>query len=73
MPLLAPSSAGSRDRALSSNRFRIAAYLDPQVGLQGTWERDILAMGKHIKKKNFGALKSYDYHVLMQQILPQAL
>jgi hypothetical protein len=33
----------------------------------------VLAMGKHIKKKNFGALKSYDYHVLMQQILPQAL
>jgi len=30
-------------------------------------------MGKHIKKKNFGALKSHDYHVLMQQILPLAL
>jgi len=41
-PLLPPpSSAGSRDRAPSSNRFRIAAYLDPQVGLQGTWERDM--------------------------------
>ncbi len=41
MPLLPPSSVGSRDRAPSSNRFRIAAYLDPQVGLQGTWGRDI--------------------------------
>ncbi len=39
-PLLPPSSAGSRDRAPSSNRFRIAAYLDPQVGLQGTWGCD---------------------------------
>ncbi len=39
-PLLPPFSAGSRDRAPSSNRFRIAAYLDPQVGLQGTWGRD---------------------------------
>jgi hypothetical protein len=40
MPFLPPSSAGSRDRAPSSNRFRIAAYLDPQVGLRGTWGRD---------------------------------
>jgi hypothetical protein len=29
--------------------------------------------GKHIRKKNFGALKSHDYHVLMQQVLPLAL
>jgi len=35
------SSARSQDRAPSSNRFRIAAYLDPQMGPQGTWERDI--------------------------------
>ncbi len=41
-PLLPPSSAGSRDHAPSSNRFRIAAYLDPLVGLQRTWERDSL-------------------------------
>jgi hypothetical protein len=40
MPLSPPSSAGSRDRAPNSNRFRIAAYLDPQVGLQGTWGHD---------------------------------
>jgi hypothetical protein len=40
-PLSPLSSAGSRDRAPSSNSFRIAANLDPQVGLQGTWERDI--------------------------------
>jgi len=39
-PLLPPSSARSRDRAPSSNCFRIVAYLDPQVGLQGTWEHD---------------------------------
>lgn len=32
-----------------------------------------LAMGKHIRKKNFGNLKSHDYHILMQQILPLAL
>jgi hypothetical protein len=30
-------------------------------------------MGMHIKKKNFGDLKSHDYHVLMQQFLPLAL
>ncbi len=37
---LTPSSAGSRDRAPSSNSFRIATYLDLQVGLRGTWELD---------------------------------
>jgi hypothetical protein len=30
-------------------------------------------LGQHIRKKKFGALKSHDYHVLMQQILPLAL
>jgi hypothetical protein len=30
-------------------------------------------MGKHIKKKNFGNLKSHDYQKLIQQILPLAL
>jgi hypothetical protein len=29
--------------------------------------------GKHIRGKKFGALKSHDYHVLMQQLLPLAL
>jgi hypothetical protein len=29
--------------------------------------------GKHIRSKKFGALKSHDYHVLMQQLLPLAL
>ena len=29
--------------------------------------------GKHIEKKNFGVLKSHDYHVLMQQLMPLAL
>ena len=27
-------------------------------------------MSQYIRKKNFGGLKSHDYHVLMQQILP---
>jgi hypothetical protein len=27
--------------------------------------RHVLVMGKYIKKKNFGSLKSHDYHVLM--------
>jgi hypothetical protein len=31
------------------------------------------AFGKHIRKRNFGALKSHDYHVLMQQLMPLAL
>jgi hypothetical protein len=31
------------------------------------------AFGKHIQKRNFGALKSHDYHVLMQQLMPLAL
>jgi hypothetical protein len=30
-------------------------------------------LGKHIQGKKFGSLKSHDYHVLMQQILPLAL
>jgi hypothetical protein len=30
-------------------------------------------LGKHIKKRNFGALKSHDYHVLLQQLMPLAL
>jgi hypothetical protein len=38
------SSARSRDRAPSSNRFRIATYLDPRVGPQGTWGRDNFAI-----------------------------
>jgi O-acetylhomoserine/O-acetylserine sulfhydrylase-like pyridoxal-dependent enzyme len=32
-----------------------------------------LAMEKHIRKNNFGNLKSHDYHILMQQILPLTL
>ena len=28
---------------------------------------------KHIREKNFGALKSHDYHVLMQTLIPLAL
>ncbi len=30
-------------------------------------------LGKCIRKKNFGGLKSHDYHVLMQQVMPLAL
>jgi hypothetical protein len=30
-------------------------------------------LGKHIKKRNFGTLKSHNYHVLMQQLMPLAL
>jgi len=39
-PLSPLSSARSRDRAPSSTCFRIAAYVDPEVGPRGTWERD---------------------------------
>ena len=31
------------------------------------------ALGQHIRKKKFGGLKSHDYHVLMQQVMPLAL
>jgi hypothetical protein len=31
------------------------------------------AFGKHIRKKFFGRLKSHDYHLLMQQVMPLAL
>jgi hypothetical protein len=31
------------------------------------------AFGKQIRKKKLGRLKSHDYHVLMQQVLPLAL
>jgi hypothetical protein len=30
-------------------------------------------LGKHIRSKKFGGLKSHDYHVLMQQLLPLGL
>ncbi len=30
----------------------------------------VSVMGKYIRKNNFGGLKSHDYHILMQQILP---
>lgn len=30
-------------------------------------------LGKHIRSKKYGALKSHDYHILMQQLLPLAL
>jgi hypothetical protein len=30
-------------------------------------------LGKHIRGKQFGSLKSHDYHILMQQIMPLAL
>ena len=30
-------------------------------------------LGKHLREKNFGGLKSHDYYILMQQILPLAL
>ena len=30
-------------------------------------------LGKCIRKKNFGGLKSHDYHILMQQVLPLVL
>ena len=33
----------------------------------------LFAFGKHIRKKIFGRLKSHDYHVLMQQVMPLAL
>jgi hypothetical protein len=30
-------------------------------------------LGKHIRSKKFGGLKSHDYHVLMQELMPLAL
>ena len=30
-------------------------------------------IGSHIRNKKFGALKSHDYHILMQSLLPMAL
>ncbi len=33
----------------------------------------VLVMAQHIWQKNFGVLKSHDYHVLMQHILLLAL
>jgi hypothetical protein len=30
-------------------------------------------MAQYIRRKKFGGLKSYDYHVLMQQVMPLAL
>lgn len=30
-------------------------------------------LGKCLRKKNFGGLKSHDYHILMQQVMPLAL
>jgi hypothetical protein len=30
-------------------------------------------LGRHIRNKKFGGLKSHDYHVLMQELMPLAL
>jgi hypothetical protein len=38
-----------------------------------TPSRHVSVMGNYIRKKNFGGLKSHDYHVLMQQFLLLAL
>ena len=40
--------------------------LKPPTGL-------VSNMAQHIRKKKFGGLKSHDYHVLMQQLMPLAL
>ena len=33
----------------------------------------LVDLKKSIRKKNFGGLKSHDYHILMQQVMPLAL
>jgi hypothetical protein len=38
-----------------------------------TPEGHVSIMAQYIRQKNFGGLKSNDYHVLMQQIMPLAL
>ncbi len=38
-----------------------------------TPSRHVSTMGKYIRKKNFGNIKSHEYHVLMQQFLPLTL
>ncbi len=55
-PLSPLSSARSWDRAPSSNRFHIAAYLDPRVGPQGTWVRDTIYACCHFRIFYFPSL-----------------
>ena len=55
---------------LTSDEFDVFAStiesLKPPSGL-------VSNMAQYIRKKKFGGLKSHDYHVLMQQVMPLAL
>jgi hypothetical protein len=55
---------------LTNNEFKLFANtvesLKTSIGHSSS-------LGKHIRSKKFSALKSHDYHVLMQQLLPLAI
>jgi len=54
---------------LSSEEFHIfASTIESLKAPSG----HISNMAQYIRKKNFGGLKSHDYHVLIHQILPLA-
>lgn len=55
---------------LSDEEFRIFATTIENVKTPTGHSSDL---GKHIRSKKFGGLKSHDYHVLIQQLLPLAL
>jgi hypothetical protein len=55
---------------LTAAEFEVFAWTIESMKMP-TWYSSNL--GKHIRGKKFGALKSHDYHELMQQLLPLAL
>jgi hypothetical protein len=72
-PLSPLSSARNWDRAPSSNRFRIAAYLNPRVGPQGTWGRDIRILGFITLRSMQGMEAELDKHRKAATMFQQAI
>jgi hypothetical protein len=55
---------------LNDDEFRVFASTIENLK---TPTRHSSNLGKHIQSKRFGALKSHDYHIFMQQLLPSGL
>jgi hypothetical protein len=55
---------------LSEKEFEVFASTIERLKTPSGYSAEL---GKHIRKRNFRGLKSHDYHVLMQQIMPLAL
>ena len=54
---------------LTEEEFQMFAKCIESLKLPSGYSADLK---KSIRKKNFGGLKSHDYHILMQQLMPVA-